>query len=115
MPETGQSWRRAFKGTPIEAAQVRAWTSTRTTHPDAAAIANELFVAILGSGADLIEMTVSTAGTRTRITATGPSPLSTRHTHGPGWRLVAGLAHITGVTPDDHGLWAQMPELEHES
>ncbi|MDX2845231.1 hypothetical protein PV377_41035 [Streptomyces ipomoeae] len=112
MPETGTSWKRAFKGTPIEASEVRAWTRTRAPHPDAALIANELFAAILASGADLIEMTISTAGTRTRITATGPDPLPLRHSHGPGWRIVAGLAHITGITPDETGLWAQMPE-EH--
>lgn len=113
MLETGQSWRRAFKGAPIEASQVRAWTHTRTRDPDTAAVANELFIAILANGADHIDITISTAGPRTRITATGPDPLPLRHSHGPGWRLVAGLAHTTGVTPDDHGLWAQMPEPEH--
>lgn len=112
MPETGTSWRRAFKGTPIEASEVRAWTRSRAPHPDAPQVANELFVALLGSGADHIEMTISTAGPRTRIAAAGADPLPLRHSHGPGWRIVAGLAHITGVTPDDLGLWAQMPETE---
>jgi hypothetical protein len=78
-------------------------------------VANELFTAILASGADLIEMTISTAGPRTRITATGLDPLSVRYSHGPGWPIVAALAHVTGVTPDELGLWAQLPPLETDS
>lgn len=110
MSESGRTYRLAFKGHPVEASEVRTWTSRRTSHPDAPAVANELFVAILGSGADAIEMAISTAGDRTRITATGPAPLALRHSHGPGWRLVAGLALTTGVTTDTRGLWAQLRE-----
>lgn len=108
MSESGQTWQRGFKGAAIEAAGVRAWTRTRTRHPDAPQIANELFVALLQSGADVVEMAISTAGTRTRITASGQTPLSLRHSHGPGWRLIAGLSLSTGTTPDECGLWAQL-------
>ncbi|NUS83633.1 MAG: hypothetical protein HOY75_13030 [Streptomyces sp.] len=110
MSETGRTWRLAFKGHPSEAAEVRAWTRKRSPHPDAPAVAHELFVAVLGSGADLIEMTLSTAGRRLRITAVGPALLTTRHTHGPGWRIVDGLSRTSGVTTDEHGLWAQLQD-----
>lgn len=110
MSETGQTWRRAFKGLPIEASQVREWTGRRATHPDAPQVANELFVSVLNSGADTIEVTISTAGDRTRITAIGPAPLPLAHSHGPGWRLVAGLARTTGLTTEGCGLWAQLQE-----
>jgi hypothetical protein len=108
MSEAGRTWRLAFKGHPSEAAGVRAWTSKRTPHPDAPTVANELFVAVLASGADLIEMTLSTAGSRLKVTATGPKRLPVRHSHGPGWTLVAGLSRINGMTTDEHGLWAQL-------
>jgi hypothetical protein len=108
MSESGQTWQRQFKGLPVEAAGVRTWTGTRTPHPDAPQIANELYIALLHSGAATIEMTISTAGGRTRITAAGHAPLPSRHSHGPGWRLVAGLAQTTGLTTDECGLWAQM-------
>lgn len=107
MSETGQTWRRAFKAMPVEASEVRAWTTARTTHPDAAAIANELFIAVLAAGADVIEITISTAGDRTRITAVGPAPLPLRSSHGPGWLIIANLARITGLTEGECGLWAQ--------
>lgn len=110
MSETGRTYRLTFKGHPSEAAEVRAWTSKRTPHPDAPAVANELFVAILGAGADTIEVTLSTAGDRLRITATGPTALPARHSHGPGWRLISGLARATGVTTDETGLWAQLDD-----
>lgn len=108
MPETGSTWRRPFKGNAVEASEVRTWTKLRTDHPDAPTVANELFVAVLSSGADIIEVTLSTADTRIRITATGPAPLALRHSHGPGWRIVAGLSRSTGVTTDELGLWAQL-------
>ncbi|CAM5621481.1 hypothetical protein [Streptomyces aurantiogriseus] len=108
MSEAGTTYRRPFKGLAIEAAEVRAWTRLRTDHPDAPAVAHELFIAILASGADTIEVTLSTAGTRLRITATGPAPLPLRHSHGPGWRIIAELSRQTGVTTDECGLWAQM-------
>ncbi|MEU5596802.1 hypothetical protein [Streptomyces sp. NPDC020298] len=110
MSETGRTWRRPFKGHAVEAAEVRAWTRKRTDHPDAPLVVHELFVAVLSSGADIIELTLSTAGNRLRITATGPQHLAARHTHGPGWSIVAGLAHTTGITTDETGLWAQLQE-----
>lgn len=110
MSETGRTYRLTFKGHPTEAADVRAWTTKRSTHPDAPTVANELFIAILGSGADAIDMELSTAGARLRITATGPEPLPLRHSHGPGWRIIAGLSRTNGPTADGHGLWAQLQE-----
>lgn len=108
MPESGHTWQKAFKGHPIEALHVRLWTAGRVQHPDAPLVAHELFVAILGSGADVIEMTLSTAGSRLRATASGPTPLSLLHSHGPGWNLVSGLTRSCGLTTDECGLWAQL-------
>ena len=108
MPESGHSWQKAFKGEPIEAAHVRLWTAGRVKHPDAPLIANELYVAVLGSGAPAVEMTLSTAGNRIRITAQGHEPLPLIHSHGPGWLLVTGLARSCGLTTDECGLWAQI-------
>lgn len=108
MPESGQTWRKSFKGEPIEARHVRLWTEGRARHPDAPQVAHELYVAVLGSGAPVIEMILSTAGTRIRITAQGQDPLPLVDSHGPGWRIVSGLAHLTGLTTDETGLWAQL-------
>jgi hypothetical protein len=108
MSETGQTWQRAFKALPVEAAGVRDWTGLRTPHPDAPAIANELFIALLHAGASTVEMAISTAGTRTRITASGSAVLRLHHSHGPGRRIVSGLAQSTGVTTDECGMWAQL-------
>jgi hypothetical protein len=108
MPESGHTWQKAFKGVPIEAPHVRLWTAGRVKHPDAPLIANELFVAVLGSGATTIEMTLSTAGSRIRITATGTEPIPLIYSHGPGWNIVSVLSHIGGLTTDEHGLWAQL-------
>lgn len=107
---SGRTYGRPFKGLPIEAAEVRAWTRLHTDHPDAPTVANELFTAVLRSGADLVEVSLSTAGRRLEIMATGPAPLPLRHSHGTGWRIVAGLSRITGVTTNEHGLWAQMED-----
>jgi hypothetical protein len=96
------------KGHPAEAAEVRSWTAEHVGHPDAPAVVNELFIAVLGAGADTIEVALSQAGDRLKVTATGPAPLPLRHSHGPGWRIIAGLSRITGVTADEHGLWAQL-------
>ncbi|EPD56344.1 hypothetical protein [Streptomyces sp. HGB0020] len=108
MPESGHTWRKAFKAEPIEASHVRLWTAGRVKHPDAPLIANELYVAVLGSGAPVVEMTLSTAGTRIRITAHGPDPLPILHSHGPGRELVQALAQLSGLTTDECGLWAQI-------
>ena len=108
MPESGRSWQKPFKGLPVEAAHVRLSTAGRAHHPDAPLIADELFVAVLGSGAPVVEMTLSTAGSRIRITAQGPDPLPLLYSHGPAWTLVTGLAHSAGLTTDECGLWAQL-------
>lgn len=108
MPESGHTWQKAFKGEPIEAAHVRLWTAGRVHHPDAPLLAHELYVAVLKSGAPVIEMTLSTAGTRIRITAEGPEPLPLIYSHGPGWNLINGLSHLCGLTTDECGLWAQL-------
>ncbi len=108
MPESGHTWQKHFKGEPVEAAHVRLWTAGRVKHPDAPLIAHELYVAVLGSGAPAIEMTLSTAGTRIRITAQGLDPLPLLSSHGPGWTLITGLAHLAGLTTDECGLWAQL-------
>lgn len=71
MPESDHTWRKAFKGEPIEAEHVRLWTARRVNHSDAPLIANELYVALLGSGAPVIEMEISTA-------PASASPLSAR-------------------------------------
>lgn len=110
MSETGRTYRQRFKCLPIEAAEVRAWTKKRTDHRDAPAVANELFVAVLQSGAAAVELTLSSAGDRLRITAVGAEPLPVTSSHGPGWRIVAGLSRITGVTTDERGLWAQLQD-----
>ena len=107
-PDAGPSWTLAFKGHPAGAAEVRAWTRRRVHHPDAPTVANELFVAILGAGADVVEMQLSTAGDRLKVTATGPQLLPLRHSHGPGWRIINGLSRTNGVTTDERGLWAQL-------
>lgn len=108
MPESGHTWQKAFKGEPIEAAHVRLWTAGRVMHPDAPLIANELFVAVLSSSATAVEMTLSTAGTRIRITATGPDPLPLTSSHGPGWTILSRLADHTGLSTDERSLWAQL-------
>ncbi|MFC7997440.1 hypothetical protein ACFUVQ_14880 [Streptomyces rochei] len=105
MPESGHTWQKAFKGMPAEAAHVRLWTRGRVTHSDAELVADELFVAVLGSGASAIEMTLSTAGDRIRITAQGHDPLPLIHSHGPGWSVLTGLCRATGLTTDEAGLW----------
>jgi hypothetical protein len=112
MSETGSTWQRAFKAHPSEARAVRAWTTDRTRHPDASLVADELFLAILASGTDAVEMELSTAGDRLKVTATGHERLSLRHSHGPGWRIIDGLSRINGVTTDEHGLWAQLDTAE---
>ncbi len=107
---SGSTWRRPFKGHPLQASEVRTWTRLCTDHPDAPTVVNELFTAILHSGADQIEVELSTAGSHLKVVATGPHPLPLRHSHGPGWPIVAGLSRTTGVTTDERGLWAQLEE-----
>ena len=112
MSESGHTWRLVFKGHPAEAARVRQWTRGRLDHLDASQIANELFIAILGSSParrpDTIEITISTAGRRARITATGGHPLPLLQIHGPGALIIDRLAQSHGVSLDGYGLWAQL-------
>lgn len=108
MSESGHTWQLAFKGEAIEAAHVRRWATDRAPHPDAAAVAHELFVAVLSSGSPVVTMTLSTAGTRTRITAEGTDVLPMLSRRGPGHAIVTGLTARSGVTTTEQGLWAQL-------
>lgn len=108
MPDSGQTWQKAFKGEPLEAAHVRLWTEGRVKHPDAPLVAHELYIAVLGSGAPVVGITLSTAGNRIRITAQGSEPLPNVNCHGPGWTLITGLCRLAGFTADECGLWAQL-------
>ena len=108
MHAAGQSWQRTFKALPEEARAARRWVRARVEHQDAEQIAAEMFAAVLGSGPDLITMTVSTAGSRVRLTAVGPEDLPVLQTHGPGRRIIAALSAHSGVTTDGCGLWAQL-------
>ncbi|UOB11876.1 hypothetical protein MQE23_23670 [Streptomyces sp. HP-A2021] len=92
----------------MEARHVHLWVAGRVRHLDAPTIAHELYVAILSSGAPAVEMTLSTAGPRIRITALGPEQLPLLYSHGPGWQIITGLANISGLTTDECGLWAQV-------
>lgn len=111
MSESGHTWRLAFQSHPAEAARVRRWTGVRLAYDDAPTIANELFIAILGSSpsrrTDAIEITISTAGRRARITASGAYRLPVVQTHGPGALIINRLSQSSGVTANGYGLWAQ--------
>ncbi len=112
MPESGHTWRQAFKGLPEEARHVRTWTASRVPHEDAPLVADELFAAVLGTRPDIVEMTISTAGTRARIIASGLTPLPILQVHGPGAIVIRGLSHSHGITTDCCGLWAQLTGQE---
>jgi hypothetical protein len=77
-------------------------------HPDARQVAGELYLAVLASHPSMIQMTVSTAGPRRRITAAGTWPLSARSVHGPGGCIIRALSTAHGVTVDERGLWAEL-------
>ncbi|WP_413757222.1 hypothetical protein [Streptomyces sp. MMBL 11-3] len=106
MPETGQSWRLEFKAHPAEAHRVRQWVGSRLEHPDAPQVANELFVSVLATGTQTVEMTLSTADSRTRLTAAGSVELKIHHSYGPGFLIVSALSSQSGVTTDGKGMWA---------
>jgi hypothetical protein len=108
MPESGQSWRRQFQAHPAEARTARTWVAHRLTHPDAPQVANELFVSVLATGSPTIAMTLSTAGLRIQVTATGSLRLTPLHSHGPGYLIVSRLTTHYGLTTDGQGLWAQL-------
>lgn len=109
MPETGQSWQRAFPAEAEQAHAARAWVTTHTSHEDAPLIAGELFIAVLTVLPATVQMTISTAGPRSRITAAGDTPLPLRSLHGPGRSIIVGLAGHIGASPDDCGVWAELP------
>ncbi|WP_395361130.1 hypothetical protein ACHGLA_15530 [Streptomyces sp. YH02] len=108
MPASGCSWCRRFRALPREARNVRDWTASRIAQPDAPLVAHELFVGCLAARPDSIEMTLSTAGDRIRITARGPEPLTALCSHGPGLAIVRGLSSARGVVDDGRALWAEM-------
>jgi hypothetical protein len=110
MPETdGQSWQRAFPAEASQARTARAWVSTRTGHEDAAQITGELFLAVLAVHPSKVQVTVSTAGTRSRITASGDRPLPLHCLHGAGRTIIRALATRQGTAVDGCGLWAELP------
>ncbi|MFE9865852.1 hypothetical protein ACFYPZ_24460 [Streptomyces sp. NPDC005506] len=115
MLESGQSWRRQFEAHPASARLVRRWAACRLEHPDAPQVANELFVSILAAGGPAVEMTLSTAGPRSRITAVGSRALSLLHSHGPGYLIVSGLASVSGTRADGLGVWAQLTTKDERS
>ncbi|MDC2953406.1 hypothetical protein PO587_02930 [Streptomyces gilvifuscus] len=106
MSESGQSWRLEFKAHPAEARRVREWAATRLVHPDAPQVAHELFVSVLASGTQTVRMTLSTAGSRTRLMAAGSVELSALQSHGPGYLIVSALSAQSGLNADGQGLWA---------
>ncbi len=108
MPETGQSWQRRFVAAAEHAYAARVWVAKYVPHEDAEQIAAELFNAVLGSRTATIEMTVSTAGRRTRISAAGDAPLALLNVWGPGGLIIRGIAPAHGTTPDSRGVWAEI-------
>ncbi|MFC4609707.1 hypothetical protein ACFO9E_18080 [Streptomyces maoxianensis] len=71
-------------------------------------MANELFISVMATGTPVVQMTLSTAGTRARITAAGSVEMSLLHSHGPGFAIVSGLSALSGITTDALGVWAQL-------
>lgn len=108
MPESGQSWQRAFPADAAQAAEARAWVSTHTRHADAPQITGELFIALLAVHPSKVQMTVSTAGIRLRITASGDRMLSIQALYGPGRGIITELSTARGTAVDGQGLWAEL-------
>jgi hypothetical protein len=109
MPETtGTSWQQAFRAEPEQAHAARVWAAAHAVHPDARQVAQELFLAVLAAHPSLVQMTVSTAGPRRRITASGTWPLAMRSLRGPGQSIIRGLSTAYGLTVDECGLWAEL-------
>lgn len=106
MVVSGQSWQRTFKGLPEQGAAVRLWVRARVDHVDAALVTHELFIAVLATSPAAIDLTLSTAGPRVRISATGPAELPLRHAYGPGHAIISGLSTLCGIASDARGLWA---------
>ncbi|MFJ4987882.1 hypothetical protein ACIP9H_29275 [Streptomyces sp. NPDC088732] len=108
MPETGSSWTRAFPAQPAQAREARAWATSHLAHQDTAQLAGELFVCVLATTPSKVTMTISTAGTRARITASGDQQMTLISAYGPGSHILSGLALRRGVSPDEFGLWAEV-------
>lgn len=108
MSEAGQSWRRAFAPVPASAPLLRRWARGYVTHPDAPLVADELFVGVLAANPVVVEVTLSTADVRVRITARGAARPLQRHADDTSRRIVAALSIRTGMTPDTCGLWAEL-------
>lgn len=112
MPDTatnaGTSWQRAFPAEALRAREARTWAAMHAVHPDARQVAGELFLAVLAGRPSLVQMTVSTAGPRRRITATGTWPLAMRDVRGAGRSIIAALSIAHGLTVDDRGVWAEL-------
>ncbi|MFI0897765.1 hypothetical protein [Streptomyces sp. NPDC020983] len=112
MPEadaiTGTSWQRTFPATATDARAARQWAAMHAVHPDARQVAAELYLAVLASRPSLIEMTVSTAGRRRRISASGSGPLVQHGLRGPGGIIIRALSAAHGLTVDERGLWAEL-------
>lgn len=109
MSEDGQSWQRAFPAEASQAGAARAWVRAHTAHEDAPQILGELFIAVLSSHPSKVQLTVSTAGARSRITASGDRPLSLQSLYGAGRRIIADLATDRGTSVDGRGVWAELP------
>lgn len=109
MPQSGQSWQRAFPAEALQARAARAWVRTHTAHEDAAQIVGELFVAVLAVHPSKVLMTISTSGPRMRVTAAGDRPLPLHCLQGPGRAILGALASLHGSSPDDCGVWAELP------
>jgi len=111
MDELGHTWTRRFAGRPEQAGSVRAWVRTLLVDTDdnavsdAVLVASELFTAAV-LDRDAVTMTVSTAGSRIRVYATSPTPLTVSHTYGPWRPLVEGLA--TAVGSDEYTVWVDL-------
>jgi hypothetical protein len=107
--QSGQSWQRTFKGLPEEARALHCWTRERVSHANAPQVAHEMFLVVLACSPDTIEVTLSTAGTRARITVMCPCEIALKHVYGPGRRIIHTLSDgLSGTTTDGHGLWAQL-------
>lgn len=99
MSKIGQSWRRTFESAPASAPAVRSWTRDRISHPDAPAVADELFLVVFATAAAAVEVTLSTAGTRARITAHGATRPLLRQADDAGHRMWPRCAPVSGPRP----------------
>lgn len=119
MSDAGDTWRLAYVATADQARSVRSWVVARLQEAaarqgavpepesvaDVALLAHELFIAVLATRPEKIQMTLSTSGTRARVYATGPVPLPMRSRSGLG--IVTGLAVARGSENDDRTIWAE--------